>query len=51
VIFRRATQLRSGARPRVDATGHTLLRVALLEVMAGTIPWQTGSDRAEDLES
>lgn len=39
LTFQRARQLNSGARPRVDAAGHKLLRVALLEVMAGMISW------------
>lgn len=36
----RAVQLRDGARPRVEANGHKLLRVALLEVQAGAISWE-----------
>jgi DNA-directed RNA polymerase omega subunit len=35
----RAKQLQNGARPRVDGGGHKFLRVALLEVMAGTVSW------------
>jgi DNA-directed RNA polymerase subunit K/omega len=35
----RARQLAAGARPRVDATGHKPLRVALLEVSAGLVSW------------
>jgi hypothetical protein len=42
VVFRRALQLRSGARPRVDARGHKTSYVAFLEVTAGTIPWEIG---------
>jgi hypothetical protein len=38
VMFRWVGQLRAGARPRVEVRDHKLLRVALLEVMAGTIP-------------
>lgn len=37
LIFQRAKQLRDGARPRVDARGHTPTRVALLEVLAGLV--------------
>jgi DNA-directed RNA polymerase subunit K/omega len=37
LMFRRARQLKDGARPRVDARGHTPVRVALLEVLAGLI--------------
>jgi hypothetical protein len=40
VMFLRALQLRSGARPRVNAPGHKFLHVAFLEVTAGTIPWE-----------
>jgi RNA polymerase Rpb6 len=39
VMFLRAIQLRSGARPRVEVDGHKALRVAFLEVTAGAIPW------------
>jgi len=35
----RAKQLQNGARPRVDGGDHKFLRVALLEVMAGTVSW------------
>ena len=40
IVFRRALQLRSGARPRVDARGHKTSHVAFLEVTAGAIPWE-----------
>jgi hypothetical protein len=40
VVFRRALQLRAGARPRVDPAGHKLGHVAFLEVTAGTVPWE-----------
>ena len=40
VTFARVAQLRSGARPRVDAAGHKPTRVALLELMADTISWK-----------
>ena len=40
VMFRRALQLRSGARPRVDPSGHKFVQVAFLEVTAGAIPWE-----------
>jgi len=40
VVFRRALQLRSGARPRIDPAGHKLGHVAFLEVTAGAIPWE-----------
>jgi len=39
LAFQRATQLKNGARPRVDAAGHRPTRLALLEVMADTISW------------
>ena len=35
----RARQLQNGARPHVDAAGHSPPRLALLEVMADTISW------------
>jgi len=35
----RAKQLQAGARPRVETMGHTVLRVALLEVEAGMVSW------------
>jgi hypothetical protein len=37
LIFQRARQLKCGARPRVDSRGHSLTRVALIEVMAGLV--------------
>lgn len=37
LMFHRARQLKSGARPRVDSSGHALVRVAVLEVMAGLV--------------
>jgi DNA-directed RNA polymerase subunit K/omega len=37
LMFQRARQLKDGARPRVDARGHTSTRVALLEVLAGLV--------------
>lgn len=39
LTFQRARQLHHGARPRMDPVGHKHTRVALLEVMAGTISW------------
>jgi DNA-directed RNA polymerase subunit K/omega len=39
LAFQRARQLREGARPRVDAAGHKVVTVALLEVLADTISW------------
>jgi DNA-directed RNA polymerase subunit K/omega len=41
VVFQRAKQLKSGARPRVDAGDHKATRVALLEVLADTVSWST----------
>ena len=35
----RARQLQNGARPRVDVADHKLLRLAVLEVMAGLVSW------------
>jgi len=40
IMFRRAVQLRNGARPRVETNGHKFLQVAFLEVTTGTIPWE-----------
>ena len=37
--FQRARQLKDGARPRVEPRGHTILRVALMEVTAGMVSW------------
>lgn len=37
LMFHREKQLRGGARPRVDARGHTPARVAQLEVQAGLV--------------
>jgi DNA-directed RNA polymerase omega subunit len=39
LALQRARQLKDGARPRVEPGGHKILRVALLEVMAGTVSW------------
>ena len=44
VVFRRALQLRAGARPRVDPGSHKLGHVAFLEVTAGAIPWEVGTE-------
>jgi DNA-directed RNA polymerase subunit K/omega len=43
VIFQRARQLKGGARPRIDARGHTTTRIALLEVLAGLVDSDGGS--------
>ena len=37
LMFQRARQIKDGARPRVDSRGHTPVRVALLEVLAGFV--------------
>jgi len=37
LTFQRERQLKAGARPRVDARGHTNARVALMEVRAGFV--------------
>ena len=42
IVFRRALQLRAGARPRVDPGSHKLGHVAFLEVRAGAISWSSG---------
>lgn len=39
LVFQRARQLKSGARPRVEAAGHPLARLAELEVSANTVSW------------
>jgi DNA-directed RNA polymerase subunit K/omega len=44
LVFRRALQLRAGARPRVDPGRHKLGHVAFLEVTAGAIPWEIGKE-------
>jgi len=43
VVFRRALQLRAGARPRVEPGRHKLGHLAFLEVTAGTVPWEIGA--------
>jgi hypothetical protein len=40
VMFRRALQLRNGARPRVEVDGHKFLQIAFREVTTGVIPWE-----------
>ena len=40
VMFQRARQLRAGSRPRVEPEGHKPLRIALLEITSGAIPWE-----------
>jgi len=40
VMFRRALQLRSGAKPRVYTNGHKFVHVAFLEVTAGAVSWE-----------
>jgi DNA-directed RNA polymerase subunit K/omega len=39
VAFQRARQLKNGARPRVDSVSRSPTRLALLEVLADTVPW------------
>lgn len=39
LAFQRTRQLKLGARPRVEATGHKVCTLALLEVLADTISW------------
>jgi DNA-directed RNA polymerase subunit K/omega len=39
VAFQRARQLKNGARPRVDSASRSPTRLALLEVLADTVPW------------
>ena len=41
VAFQRAQQLKLGARPRVDAGTHKIATVAVMEVLADTISWNT----------
>lgn len=41
LAFQRATQLKQGARPRVDAGNHKIATVAVMEVLADTISWST----------
>jgi DNA-directed RNA polymerase subunit K/omega len=41
LAFQRAIQLKNGARPRVETNGHGPIQVALLEVRAGLIAWET----------
>jgi len=42
VTAQRARQLKDGARPRLDNPGgHKTLRLALLEVQAGLVSWET----------
>jgi len=43
VVFRRALQLRAGARPRVEPGRHKLGHLAFLEVTAGAVPWEIGA--------
>lgn len=45
LAFQRARQLKAGARPRVEQEGHTLVRLAQLEVMAGLISWERMATR------
>lgn len=40
LAFRRAGQLRAGARPRVDPGRHKSCHIALLEVAAGAVSWE-----------
>jgi hypothetical protein len=35
----RLKQLMNGSRPRVEAAGHKLLHLAVLEVLAGLVSW------------
>ncbi len=47
LAFQRAKQLQNGARPRVDASGHKFLWVAMREVMAGMISWSVTQKAGE----
>ena len=42
LVFQRVRQLKNGALPRVDPAGHKPLHLALLEVLANTVPWTIG---------
>jgi DNA-directed RNA polymerase subunit K/omega len=42
LAVQRATQLKNGARPRVDAGVHKLLWVAVREVQTGMVSWDVG---------
>ena len=39
LAFQRTRQLKQGARPRVEANGHKVCTLALLEVLADTVSW------------
>ncbi len=47
LAVRRARQLHAGARPRVERGSHKLVRVAVLEVLAGTISWSVADKAAQ----
>jgi DNA-directed RNA polymerase subunit K/omega len=40
VVVQRSRQLQDGARPRIYAPGHKLLRVALQEALDGLVSWE-----------
>jgi len=51
LIFQRARQLQNGARPRVYKEGHTPIRLAHLEVLAGLVSWELTPEPARPQSS
>ena len=46
VAAQRAKQLQIGAKPRVETRSHKSTRIAMQEVLAGTVSWDLTNDAA-----
>jgi DNA-directed RNA polymerase subunit K/omega len=48
LVMQRAKQLAQGARPRTEANGHKVCRVALSEVLLGAVEWSVAATPRTD---
>jgi DNA-directed RNA polymerase subunit omega len=51
VAAQRAKQLQNGAKPRVETKTRKPTRVAMHEVLAGTISWEVKKEEAKEAEA
>jgi DNA-directed RNA polymerase omega subunit len=49
VASQRAQQLQNGAKPRVETKVRKATRIAMQEVMAGTVSWEVGAEQKESV--
>ena len=47
VAAQRAKQLQNGAKPRVETRNRKSTRIAMQEVLAGTVSWEFQNEEAE----